>query len=97
MLETLRDSEGVHSSPHPPRSGPPSPQGEGLNAPESGRGCECRARRFQIPASEALPDRGRTFPFVSAGGAKPIAAMETDAGFLAAAWGGLEGFTPPHH
>ena len=35
-------------------------------------------------------------PFASAGGAKPIAATETDAGCLAAAWGGLEGFTPPH-
>ena len=29
---TLRDSRGVCRSPHPPRSGPPSPQGEGHNA-----------------------------------------------------------------
>ena len=34
----------------------------------------------------ALPDRGRVLAFTSAGGAKPIAG-----------WGGLEGFTPPHH
>ena len=38
----------------------------------------------------------RVRPFPIAGGAKPIAAMQTDAGCLAAAWGGLEGFTPPH-
>ena len=31
-----------------------------------------------------------------AGGAKPIAATEMGADRLAAAWGGLEGFTPPH-
>ena len=36
-------------------------------------------------------------PFASVGGAKPIAAMQTDAGCLAASWGGLEGFTPPHN
>ena len=30
------------------------------------------------------------------GGAKPIAAIDTDAGCLAAAWGGLEGLAPPH-
>ena len=42
-------------------------------------------------------DRGRMLPFASAGGAKPIAAREMDAGCFAAAWGGLEGGTPPHH
>ena len=36
------------------------------------------------------------FPFAQSGGAKPIAAMGTDAGRLASAWGGLEGGTPPH-
>ena len=35
--------------------------------------------------------------FASAGGAKPIAVTETDAGCLAAVWDGLEGFTPPHY
>ena len=35
---------------------------------------------------KVMPDHGRMLPFVSAGGAKPIAG----------AWGGLEGFTPPH-
>ena len=44
----------------------------------------------------ALPDRGRMRTFAQPGGAKPIAARGTDAGRLAAAWGGLEGFTPPH-
>ena len=34
---TLRDSKRVCRSPHPPRSGPPSPRGEGLNTAESGR------------------------------------------------------------
>ena len=43
-----------------------------------------------------MPDCRRAFPFSGSGGAKPIAATETDAGCLAAAWGGLEGFTPPH-
>ena len=41
-------------------------------------------------------DRERMLPFASAGGAKPIAATETDAGCRAAAWGGLEGVPPPH-
>ena len=36
-------------------------------------------------------DRGRMHPFPSSGGAKPIAARRY------AAWGGLEGFTPPHN
>ena len=36
------------------------------------------------------------FPFAQSGGAKPIAAMGTDAGRLASARGGLEGGTPPH-
>ena len=35
-------------------------------------------------------------PVAQAGGAKPNAATETGADRLAAAWGGLEGFTPPH-
>ena len=39
-----------------------------------------------------MPDRGRVLPFASAGGAKPIAATQTDAGYLAAAWGGVSGF-----
>ena len=34
--KTLREGEQVRSSPHPPRSGPPSPQGEGLNAAFNG-------------------------------------------------------------
>ena len=46
---------------------------------------------------KGIPDRGRVLLFAQSGGAKPIAATETDAGCLAAAWGGLEGFTPPHH
>ena len=51
----------------------------------------------KIAAGEALPDRERTLPVAQAGGAKPIAATETGgADRLAAAWGGLEGFTPPH-
>ena len=33
---TLREGEWVCRSPHPPRSGPPSPQGEGLNALDYG-------------------------------------------------------------
>ena len=42
---TLREGERVCRSPHPPRSGPPSPQGEGQYARESGLDCECRAFR----------------------------------------------------
>ena len=34
---TLREGERVLSSPHPPRSGPPSPRGEGLNALDKGQ------------------------------------------------------------
>ena len=36
---TLREGERVCRSPHPPRSGPPSPQGEGQGARKFGRGC----------------------------------------------------------
>ena len=43
---------------------------------------------------KGIPDRGRVLLFAQAGGAKPIAATETDAGCLAAAWGGLEGSRP---
>ena len=63
----------------------PSPRGEG--GPLAGDEVHLKV----------MPDRGRVLLFPSAGGAKPIAAMETDVGCLAAAWGGLEGFTPPHH
>ena len=44
----------------------------------------------------AAQDRGRILPFTSTGGAKPIAAIGTDAGRLVAARGGLEGLAPPH-
>ena len=54
-------------------------------------------RNFGEQTVAALPDRGRMLPFAQPGGAKPIAATEADAGCHAAAWGGLEGFTPPHH
>ena len=43
-----------------------------------------------------LPNSGERIVAAQPGGAKPNAATETDAGCLAAAWGGLEGFTPPH-
>ena len=46
--------------------------------------------------ANALLDRVRVRTFAQPGGAKPIAATETGADRLAAAWGGLEGFTPPH-
>ena len=38
-----------------------------------------------------LPPRGERSVAALSGGAKPIAARRC------AAWGGLEGFTPPHH
>ena len=41
-----------------------------------------------------LPDRRRVLLFTSAGGAKPIAATEMDAGCLAAAWGWVGGVYP---
>ncbi len=59
---TLREGERVCRSPHPPRSGPPSPRGEGLNARQSGRDCECRARR-----SRSLNPAGRSPSPVSGG------------------------------
>ena len=34
--------------------------GEGNNATESGRTCECPAQHFRFPASEALPRDGKT-------------------------------------
>ena len=45
---------------------------------------------------KVMPDRIRTLLFAQPGGAKPIAATEANARCLAAAWGGLEGGTPPH-
>ena len=42
-----------------------------------------------------LPARVRVLVFTSAG-ERSVAARERYAGCLAAAWGGLEGFTPPH-
>ena len=48
-LETLREGERVRSSPHPPRSGPPSPRGEGLNEPDKGKACfHCRVPLLTI-------------------------------------------------
>ena len=35
-----------------------------------------------LRVGNAMPDRGRVLPFASAGGAKPIAARERDAGRL---------------
>ena len=46
---------------------------------------------------KGIQDFGRVLPFAQVGGAKPIAAAEMDGGCLAAAGGGLEGFTPPHN
>ena len=43
------------------------------------------------------PTVGGMLTFASAGGAKPIADKDTGDGCLATAWGGLEGFTPPHN
>ena len=45
---------------------------------------------------ESTPDRGRMPPFTNAG-ERSVAVRDADAGRLAAAWGGLEGFTPPHN
>ena len=38
LFYTLREGDRVSFSPHPPRSGPPSPRGEGLNTLEIGAG-----------------------------------------------------------
>ena len=37
-----RFAKGIESAVHPPRSGPPSPRGEGLNAAKSGRDLQLR-------------------------------------------------------
>ena len=72
---TLRKGERGCGSPHPPRSGPPSPQGEGLNAAERERDCLYCGER----SVAAQPDRGRMLPFTSAG-ERSVAVGGADAG-----------------
>ena len=97
--EVMVQSDGRWAgSPHPPLTRSPFPyEGKDLTRSKVGKtaNVDCNTSEFRR-AKRCCPGT-RMCPFTSAGGAKPIAAMQTDAGCLAAAWGGLEGFTSPHH
>ena len=82
----------VHQDLIEPQAVPLPLRGEGLSAPFRERDEPCRVGHFPCPGERsvtALLDRGRTLPFTSAGGAKPIAARERDAGHLVGWVGGV--------
>ena len=62
-FKTLREWERVRRSPHPPRSGPPSPRGEGLNTLRE-NGCPERGVKLRIAGGITSLNRKRSpFPY----------------------------------